>query len=355
MNIEELRKKIDEIDARLVELIAERQRVSLDIGKGKNRTSRVIEDREREQKVLRNVRSLARDMKISPNDIEGIYRRIIDASKKIQGVAVAYQGEPGAYTEEAARKFFGVSTRGLPHETLDEVFESVESGASPFALVPVENSLEGSINRAYDLLLDSPLMVCGETELRISHCLIALEGATLDSVRVVYSHPQALGQSRNFLKHLDAELVPASDTAGSARLIKEQAKLDSAAVASARAAELYGMKIIAREIEDNPHNFTRFFVLSKEDSPPTGNDKTSIVFSLKHKPGALYDCLREFAARKVNLTKLESRPTRHQPWEYNFYMDFSGHREEAEIAEALKALQEHAVFVKILGSYPRAR
>ena len=222
-------------------------------------------------------------------------------------------------------------------------------------MVPVENSLEGSINRAYDLLLDSPLMICGETELRISHCLIALKGATLDSIKYVYSHPQALGQSRNFLSHLKAELIPASDTAGSVRMIKDEKKRDSAAVASARAAELYGLKILANEIEDNPHNFTRFFVLSKEDSPPSGNDKTSIVFSLKHKPGALYDCLREFAARNINLTKLESRPTRHQPWEYNFYMDFSGHREEKGIGEALKALQEHAVFVKILGSYPKAR
>jgi chorismate mutase/prephenate dehydratase len=198
-------------------------------------------------------------------------------------------------------------------------------------------------------------MVCGEMELRISHCLIGLQEASLDTIKTVYSHPQALGQSRNFLKHLNAELVPASDTAGSVRMIKEEERLDCAAVAGARAAEIYGMKVIAREIEDNPHNFTRFFVLSKEDSPPTGNDKTSIVFSLKHKPGALYDCLREFASREINLTKLESRPTRHQPWEYNFYMDFSGHREEESVAEVLKALEEHAVFVKILGSYPKAR
>jgi chorismate mutase/prephenate dehydratase len=355
VNLDELRKKIDEIDARMVDLIAERQSSSKKIGRGKNRTSRLIEDRERELRVLRNVRSLARGKKISPSDVENIYRQIIDASKKIQGVAVAFQGEPGAYTEEAAFRFFGKSTRSVPFETLDEVFEAVEVGDVPFALVPVENSLEGSITRAYDLLLDSPLMVCGETELRISHCLIAAEGATLDAIKVVYSHPQALGQCRNFLKHLNAELVPASDTAGSVRMIKEQEMLDGAAVASAKAAELYGMKIIAREIEDNPHNFTRFFALSKEDSPPTGNDKTSIVFSLKHKPGALYDCLREFATRKINLTKLESRPTRHQPWEYNFYMDFSGHREEKDVAGALKALEEHAVFVKILGSYPRAR
>jgi len=355
MNIEELRRKIDAIDARIVELIAERQDISREIGKGKKKTSRLIEDRERELKVLRNVRGLARAQKISPADIENIYRQIIDASKKIQGVAVAYQGEPGAYSEEAAIRFFGKSTKGLPYDNLDQVFEAVEAGEAPFAMVPVENSLEGSITRAYDLLLDSPLMVCGETELRISHCLVAIRGASLDTIKYVYSHPQALGQSRNFLKKLNAEIVPASDTAGSARMIKEEGRLDCAAVASARAAELYGMKIIAREIEDNPHNFTRFFVLSKEDSPPTGNDKTSIVFSLKHKPGALYDCLGEFAKRKVNLTKLESRPTRHQPWEYNFYMDFAGHREEKEVGEALKALEEHAVFVKILGSYPRTR
>jgi chorismate mutase/prephenate dehydratase len=355
MKLDELRKRIDEVDARIVKLLAERQAVAREIGKGKHRTSRVIEDREREMKVLDHVRGLARDLKISPSDIENIYRQIINASKKVQGVSVAFQGEPGAYTEEAAFRFFGQSTRSVPRETLDEVFEAVEAGGVPFATVQVENSLEGSITRAYDLLLDSPLMICGEAELRISHCLIAMEGARLEDIKYVYSHPQALGQCRSFLSHLNAELVPASDTAGSVKMIKEQGRADSAAVASARAAEIYGLKILARGIEDNPHNFTRFFILSREDSPPTGADKTSIVFSLKHKPGTLYDCLREFAARKINLTKLESRPTRHQVWEYNFYMDVAGHREEKDVAGALKALEEHAVFVKILGSYPRAR
>lgn len=355
MNLDELRKKIDDIDTRIVELIAERQNVSQEIGENKNKSSKLIEDRERELAVLEHVRQLARDKKIKPGDVENIYKQIIAASKKVQGVAVAYQGEPGAYTEEAAVRFFGPSTTGIPCENLDGVFEAVEHGRAPFAMVPVENSLEGSITRAYDLLLDSPLMVCGETELRISHCLIANEGASLDTIKTVYSHPQALGQCRNFLKHLPVEVVPASDTAGSARMIKEQGTVESAAIAGERVAGLYGMKIIAREIEDNPHNFTRFFVLSREDSPLTGNDKTSIVFSLKHKPGALYDCLREFASRQINLTKLESRPTRHQPWEYNFYMDFAGHREEKGIIEALRSLEEHAVFVKILGSYPKSR
>jgi chorismate mutase/prephenate dehydratase len=354
MNLDDLRRKIDEIDAQIVDLIGERIRTAEEIGQGKKEQNRLIEDRERELRVLKHVRNIARDKKISPNDVENIYQQIMAACKKIQGVAVAFQGEPGAYTEEAALRFFGESTQSRPYESLDEVFEAVEGGEVPFAVVPVENSLEGSITRAYDLLLDSPLMVCGEIELRISHCLIAADGASLDTIRMVYSHPQALGQCRSFLSHLDCELIPASDTAGSVKMIKEQGLLDSAAIAGARAADIYGMKIIAKEIEDNPHNFTRFFILSKEDSPPTGNDKTSIVFSLKHKPGTLYDCLRAFASRNINLTKLESRPTRHQPWEYNFYMDVAGHRQDKDIADALEKLEESSIFVKVLGSYPKA-
>ncbi len=355
MNLDNLRGKIDDIDTRIVALIGDRIKLAEEIGRGKKQQNKLIEDRERELRVLKNIRAMARDKGLSPSDIENIYRPLIDACRKIQAVAVAFQGEPGAYTEEAAFRFFGKSTQSRPYESLDEVFEAVEAAEVPFAMVPVENSLEGSITRVYDLLLDSPLMVCGETELRISHCLIGNAEAGLDSIKMVYSHPQALGQCRNFLKHLNCELVPASDTAGSVKMIKERGLADSAAVASARAAEIYGMKILAREIEDNPHNFTRFFVLSKEDSPPTGNDKTSIVVSLKHKPGALYDCLKEFAARKINLTKLESRPTRHQPWEYNFYMDFAGHRQEKEVIDALEALEASSIFVKIMGSYPKAK
>jgi chorismate mutase/prephenate dehydratase len=354
MSLDEFRKKIDEIDNRIVELISERIRIAEEIGQDKKEKNRLVEDRERELRVLERVRNLARDNKISPGDTARIYRQIIDASKKIQSVEVAFQGEPGAYTEEAALRFFGKLTEGRPCNTLDEVFEAVERGEVPYAAVPVENSLEGSITRAYDLLLDSPLMICGELEMRISHCLIGGSGAGLDDIKKVYSHPQALGQCRNFLGHLNAELIPESDTAGSVRMIKEKNLTDSAAVASARAAEIYGMKVIASEIEDNPHNFTRFFILSRDDAPPTGNDKTSIVFSLKHKPGALYDCLKEFASSNINLTKLESRPTRHQPWEYNFYMDISGHHEDENIRQALKKLDDLTIFVKVLGSYPRA-
>jgi chorismate mutase/prephenate dehydratase len=270
-------------------------------------------------------------------------------------VGVAFQGEFGAYSEEAAFRFFGSSIQSRPYENLEDVFLAVEKEEAQFGVVPIENSLEGSISRVYDLMLDSSLMVCGEIEHRVIHCLIGSQTAGLDTIKKVYSHPQALAQCRNFLRHLNSELIPTYDTAGSVKMIKQQGRADYAAIASARAAEIYGMKIIAREIEDNPNNFTRFFILGKEDSPPSGNDKTSIVFSTKDKPGALYKSLNEFASRSINLTKLESRPTRQNPWEYNFYLDFEGHREDRAACEALAALDNTAIFIKVLGSYPRAR
>jgi len=230
----------------------------------------------------------------------------------------------------------------------------VEQDEAQFGVVPIENSLEGSISRAYDLLLDSSLKVCGEAELRVVHCLIANPGARLDLIRRIYSHPQALGQCQAFLKHLDCEIIPTYDTAGSVKMIKEKGITDGGAIASVRAAEIYGMDIIAREIEDNPNNFTRFFVLSKQDSPPSGNDKTSIVFSVRHRPGALYEFLKELTAKNINLTKIESRPTRQKPWEYNFYLDFEGHWMDEAPREALEKLKNSSIFVKVLGSYPKA-
>jgi chorismate mutase/prephenate dehydratase len=214
--------------------------------------------------------------------------------------------------------------------------------------------LEGSISRVYDLLLNENLQVCGELDLRIIHCLIANQGATLNSIKKVYSHPQALGQSQVFLGRFGYELISIYDTAGAVKMIKEQKLKDSSAVASARAAEIYKMKILAREIEDNPNNYTRFFALAKNDSPPTGTDKTSIVFSVKHKPGALFDAVKEFADSKINLTKIESRPTRQKAWEYNFYLDFEGHRQDKIVKDTLARLEKHTLFLKVLGSYPRA-
>ena len=354
MSLEELRNRIDTTDKQIVGLIAERIRISQKIGSEKKSQGKQLRDPEREKRVIAQVRNLAREADISERDIEIIYRRIISASTSVQGLIVAFQGELGAYSEEAAFRYFGDSINVRPCEKLDDVFLAVEKGAVNFGIVPIENSLEGSISRTYDLLLDSSLRVNGEVELCVVHCLIANPGATLATVKTVYSHPQALGQCQAFLRHLGKEVVSTYDTAGSVKMIKEKGIIEGAAIASERAADIYGMSVIAREIEDNPNNFTRFFILGKEDAQPTGNDKTSIVFSVKHKPGALYELIKELANRKVNLTKIESRPTRQKPWEYNFYLDFDGHREDAGAKDALGAIDELALFVKVLGSYPKA-
>ncbi|MBS7604781.1 MAG: prephenate dehydratase [Candidatus Bathyarchaeia archaeon] len=269
-------------------------------------------------------------------------------------VKVAFQGEIGAYSESAIYEFFGQDVQPVPCKRFIDVFRRVESGETEFGVVPVENSLEGSVTQVYDLFLEHDVKVCGEVILKIVHCLIANPGVDFGSIKVIFSHPQALGQCRNFLERLGCELISTYDTAGSVKLIKERGMLDAAAIASERCAEIYNMKILARDIADNPNNYTRFFILSTFDAPPTGNDKTSIIFSTRHVPGALYRALGEFASRGINLTKIESRPTRQKPWEYNFYLDFEGHRTEAKCAEALEGLKANALFVKILGSYPKA-
>lgn len=353
MSLENLRKKIDEADEKIVRLIAERIKIAEEIGGLKKQQGKQIEDAKREQAVLENITKLAGQENLNPEDIARIYRLIMSMAKSVEGTVVAFQGEPGAYSEEAAFQYFSSSVRVKPCESLEDVFKAVEQDKAQSGIVPVENSLEGNIGQTYDLLLDSELRVCGETELRVVHCLIASPDTKLDSVKKVYSHPQALGQCRAFLKHLNCELVPTYDTAGSVKMIKEQGITDGAAVASARAAEIYGMEILAREIEDNPGNFTRFFVISKQDAPPSGNDKTSIVFSVKHTTGALFEFLKILTSRQLNMTKIESRPTRQKPWDYNFYLDFEGHREDKNVRETLEALESNSLFLKILGSYPR--
>ena len=268
---------------------------------------------------------------------------------------VAFQGEQGAYSESAVYEFFGIKTEVKPCRDFKDVFDNVCTQETKHGVVPVENSLEGSVTQNYDLFLKYNLNVFGEVVVKIEHCLIANPGTVLADIKVVYSHPQALAQCRSFLEEFGRELIPTCDTAGSVKMLKEKDLKNSAAIASERAASLYGMHILAKDIADNPENYTRFFVLSIQDAPATGNDKTSIIFSAAHKPGSLYHALGEFARRDINLTKIESRPTKQTPWEYNFYLDFEGHRTERRCIEALKALEKYAVFVKILGSYPKAK
>ncbi len=270
-------------------------------------------------------------------------------------VKIAFQGEHGAYSEEAAFNYFGNSVETIGCKTFSDVFQILENDKVDYAIVPVENSIEGSVGQTYDLLLKYDLKACGEVFHRIKHCLISFPNTDLKSIKTVYSHSQALGQSRKFLEELKVETIPFYDTAGSVKMIKEKNLKNAAGIASKIAAKIYGMKVIAENIETNHQNYTRFLTLSKKDSEPTGNDKTSIIFTNKHSPGALYKSLGIFSMRDINLTKIESRPLVGKPWEYIFYLDFEGHRTDKIISEALEFLKHNSLFVKIIGSYPKAK
>lgn len=280
------------------------------------------------------------------------------SKKKISFIRATFQGEIGAYSEETAFKFFGKRIQTIPCQNFADVFEAVEEKKADFGIVPIENSLEGTeatVGQNYDLLLKSKLKVFGEEILRIRHCLIGNKGVKINSIKKVYSHHQALGQCREFLEKRKLEAIPVYNTAGSVRIVKEEKLRDTAAIASERAAKVYKMKILKKGIETNQKNFTRFFIISKKEAPRAKRAKTSIVFSTKHIPGALFQALEPLAKRKINLTKIESRPILGRPWEYNFYLDFEGHKEDKKIKEALEELRKRVLLLKILGSYPRTK
>ena len=267
---------------------------------------------------------------------------------------VAYQGERGAYSEEALIKHFGSSTEPVSKPYLSDVFDAVEEGEADAGLIPVENGLEGSIVRFYDLLYERKLKARGEVVLRVRHCLIANPGVHIGDVEKVYSHPQALGQCRAYLEEHGLEAIAAYDTAGSVRMLKELGCKDSAAIASSKAAEIYDMSVLERGIETDSGNYTRFLVIAEADHPPTSKDKTIIAFTLENKPGTLRWALEPFADRGINITSLETRPLVGRPWEYLFFIDALGHRENTEMRAALSELEEASSSIKILGSYPKS-
>lgn len=272
-----------------------------------------------------------------------------------QKTTVAFQGERRAFSEEAARKLLGEKMTLVPLPTFAEVFDAVEEGRASSAIVPIENSLAGSVYENYDLLLQKNLTIAGEVNLRILHCLLALPRASLGEIKKVYSHPVALAQCQDFFRRQkQLEPIPSYDTAGSAKMIQERKLADSAAIASHLAAEIYGMQVLEEGIEDNKENYTRFLLLAPGSQIPAGANKTSIVFSLPHQPGTLFKSLSVFALRDINLTKIESRPLHGRPWEYFFYIDFLGSMGEARCQKAIEHLRELADFLKILGSYPKA-
>ena len=265
---------------------------------------------------------------------------------------VAFQGEPGAYSEQAVFEYRGeVDTQ--PCETFDDVFAAVTSGVCGSGLIPIENSLAGSIHQNYDLLLRHDLYIVGEYFLRVRHCLIGFPGVEVREIQRVISHPQALGQCAGNLRALGVKTEPVYDTAGSVKLLKESGERTTAAIASKRAAVIYEMQILQEGIEDNPENYTRFLEIVPDKVRPEGEAKTSIVFTLKNQPGALFKALSVFALRDIDLTKIESRPLAGKPWEYLFYIDFIGAMIDETVKRALDHLGEYALMLRVLGSYPR--
>jgi prephenate dehydratase len=267
---------------------------------------------------------------------------------------VAFQGEKGAYSEEAIYQFFGSEVETLPCHRFEDIFEAVECEIADYGAQPVENSTAGSTNQAYDLLLDHDLRIWGEVILRVRHALLAPPSTTLADVQRVRSHPQALAQCEHYLNQHGWSPETAYDTAGSARDLAAAPEPGVAAIASRLAGQLYGLEELDYGIEDSFYNFTRFFILSHQEPPRAQRNKTSLVFSTRHQPGALYECMGEFAKRRINLTKIESRPRLNRPWQYIFYLDFEGHCQDPECEAAIMGLLRRSSFVKLLGSYPAA-
>jgi prephenate dehydratase len=275
---------------------------------------------------------------------------------------IAFQGARGAFSEDAARQLLGPNVETIPCRTFEEMFEAVSTGAADAAAAPIENSLAGSVHKNYDLLMEHDLTIIGETNVRIVHHLIATRGVALSDVRRVHSHPVALAQCERFLQaNPQIEVVPAYDTAGSVKMIVESGSKAEAAIAGATAAAIYGAEIIAESIEDNAKNFTRFLLLARPDRAGSikaiatgGERKTSIVFRVANRPGALFRTIAVFALRDIDLTKIESRPIEGRPWEYSFYLDLMGDHQDPHVERALAHLSELAESVRVLGSYWRS-
>ncbi len=268
---------------------------------------------------------------------------------------IAFQGENGAYSEQAIRDHFGAEVQTLPCRSFLEIFQAIQNGRATHGMLAVENSLAGSVTPAYDLLVDHDLHVLAEVVVRVEHCLMAPHGTPLSSIERAMSHYQALGQCEQTLRRMDIEPVTYYDTAGAARDLAKDPLPGTAAIASALAAETYGLDILVKNLEDLDFNFTRFFVLGHDAPERQDPSKTSLILTTRHIPGALSQVLAELADRDINLTKIESRPRRNRPWHYLFYIDFEGHEEDPRVQEALLGILKKASFLKVLGSYPAAR
>ncbi len=351
--LSKLRNKIDELDQQIVKLLNMRAEVVLEIGKAKQNKQLKVHSPEREKSVLKRLQES--NPGPFPNDtLKLIYKEIISASVALQQpLKIAYFGPSATYTHLAARRKFGSSSEYLPESTIKEVFEAVSRGKVNYGVVPIENSTEGIVNYTLDMFMDSDLMIASEIMLEISHNLMSKTGKKKD-VQKIYSHPQPKAQCRSWLEH-NFSGIPIIDEMSTAAAAKRVAKNPAAAaVASELAASVYGLKFIEKGIEDNKRNVTRFLIISRESPGKTGKDKASIMLSIKDKPGALFLILTPFAKNKINMTKIESRPSKRKAWEYIFFVDLEGHIEDKAVEKAINEVQKECLFFKVLGSFPSA-
>ena len=353
----EIRQRIDAVDTQLQELMSERARLAQQVGISKHRDGHVVDfyRPEREAQVLRAALERNRGP-LRDEEVVRLFREIMSACLAQQEpLKVAYLGPEGTYTQAAVFKQFGHSVRALALPTTDDVFQEVEAGNADFGVVAVENSSEGTVTNTQDRFITSPLHICGEVELRIHHCLMGRMDA-LERVLRVCSHGQALAQCRGWLdEHLpDAERVAVASTAEGARRARDE--LGTAAIAGDTAAEVYGLNMLAREIEDRQDNSTRFLVIGRKLLKPSGKDKTTLLVSAGHtkSPGALHRLLEPLARHRVNITRIESRPSRRRKWDYVFFFDIEGHADDAHVRRALASLKRRASLFRVLGSYPKA-
>lgn len=351
--IKVLRQKIDGVDEQILHLLNERAEIVLEVGKMKSEARSNFYDPKRESEIFHRLMSKNTgpfpDHSVSP-----VFHEIISACRSLEvKLDVVYLGPEATNTHLACLDHFGSSIRALPREGIPDVFESVEKGEASYGVVPIENSTEGTVIRTLDMFMESEVKVSGEIMIRISHDLLSLDGKP-EGIRRIYSHPQALGQCRKWLRknYPSVPLVEATSTAKAAQMAAEDSS--AGAVASSLAARLYGLRIVKSQIEDYFHNYTRFLVLGRQSAERTGKDKTSILFSISHAPGTLYQVLKNFSERGINLTKIESRPVRDRAWEYVFFIDFEGHVKDESIMDLLTNLEKNALFVRFLGSYPRS-
>ncbi len=350
MDIQGLRKRIDGLDAKIVGLLNERAQISLSIGKEKIKHNKSIYSPDRERQVLERVKALSKGP-VSPVALQAIYREIMSCSLALEKpLSIAALGQKGSYTYSAAFHRFGSQAAYVGCSTISEVFKKVEEGECDYGVVPIENSTEGAVTSTFDLLADSELKICRQFLREIKHNLISK--SSKNKITKIYANPQAFAQCRIWLSqnmpnigHIFVDST--TDAAGHASREK-----GAAAIGSRDAADEYGLKVIVPNIYDIAHNTTRFFVIGQNDAAPTGKDRTSILFSIKDRVGALYQMLAPFYHEKINLTKIESRPSKKRAWDYYFFVDFEGHRLDPKVKRALDKLENMCKYLKILGSYP---